>query len=57
MRAGEIIASIVIGSLEVVAVGILLCVGFHIGGKVIEKVESKAALAAKKRLAKGAAIA
>ena len=43
MRAGEIVTAIVIGALEVVAVGVLLCIGFHLGGKIIEKVETKSA--------------
>ncbi len=37
----RVLTNIIIGSLEIVAVGILLCVGFHLGGKIIEKVESK----------------
>jgi hypothetical protein len=31
----------VVGAAEVVAVGILLAIGFHIGSKLIEKVESR----------------
>ena len=41
MRVGEVVSSMIIGSVEIVAVGILLCIGFHIGGKIIEKVEDK----------------
>lgn len=51
MRVGEVVSSIIIGSIEVVGVGILLCIGFHIGGKIIEKIESKSSQP-KKRLAK-----
>ena len=47
MRVDNVVSSVIIGSLEIVAVGILLCVGFHIGGKIIEKVEDKSAKAKK----------
>lgn len=43
-----LLGAIVIGGLEVVAVGILLAIGFHIGAKIIEKVEKKKPLKLKK---------
>ena len=36
-----LLGGIVIGGLEVVAVGVMLAIGFHIGAKIIEKIEKK----------------
>lgn len=36
---GETVVGILVGGLEVVSVGVLLAIGFHIGAKIIEKVE------------------
>lgn len=57
MRVAEVVSSVIIGAVEVVAVGILLCVGFHLGGKIIEKVESRSALKTKKKLVRKLAAA
>ena len=38
---GAIAVGTIVGAVEVVAVGVLLAIGFHIGSKIIEKVEKK----------------
>lgn len=36
---GELAIGMIVGGLEVISVGILLAIGFHLGAKIIEKIE------------------
>lgn len=40
-EAAGIALGVVVGAFEVVAVGVLLAIGFHLGAKIIEKVEGQ----------------
>mgnify|MGYP001562355829 CR=1 FL=1 len=40
-EAAGIAVGVVVGAFEVVAVGVLLAIGFHLGAKIIEKVEGQ----------------
>lgn len=40
-----ITAGIAVGAVEVVAVGVLLAIGFHLGAKIIERIEGQQAQA------------
>ena len=46
-EVGGVVVGMVVGALEVVAVGLLLAIGFHLGAKIIEKVENQQKLAAR----------
>ncbi|MDP8263132.1 MAG: hypothetical protein P9M13_07505 [Candidatus Ancaeobacter aquaticus] len=52
---GGFAIGMVTGGLEVVAVGVLLAIGFHIGAKIIEKIEKKEVAPKRTRVVKARA--
>lgn len=42
-RIGMIAGGLVIGCAQIIAMGILLSIGFHLGTKIVERIEKKKA--------------
>lgn len=40
-RVGMIAGGLIIGCAQIIAMGILLSIGFHLGNKIVEKIEKK----------------
>ena len=54
-EVGGVVVGIALGAVEVVVVGVLLAIGFHLGAKIIERVESQKKLTGRTTLAKARA--